>query len=90
MAKWLKTSVNAATPVGAVSNTMTSSGSNVPDSLRNFMVSERINQMTWDFPTPPGPLRNTVWFNWFALFECYDCFLTPVTMEHNYGSLFVI
>ena len=82
--------LNAATPVGAVSNTMTSSGSKVPDRLRNLMVSEWINVMTCDLPTPPGPLRNTVWFNWFALFQRYDCLFTPVTMEHDYDSFCVI
>ena len=47
--------LNAETPVGAVSSTVTSS-CNVPDSFRNLSVSEWI---TWDLPTPPGPLRNT-------------------------------
>ena len=41
--------LNAATPVGAVSNTITSSGSKVPDNLSNFNVSEWTNFMTCDF-----------------------------------------
>ena len=53
--------LNAATPVGTVSNTMTSSGSKVADCLRNLVVSEWINHMTCDLPTPPGPLRNTLY-----------------------------
>ena len=52
--------LNAATPVGAVSNTMTSSGSNAPDCSKNLIVSEGINRMTCDLPTLPGPLRNTL------------------------------
>ena len=51
--------LNAVTPVGAVSNTVTSSGSIVPENLRSLRVLEYINLMTWDFLTPPGPLRNT-------------------------------
>ena len=38
--------LNAATPVGAVSNTMTSSGSKAPNCLRNLIVSECIDHMT--------------------------------------------
>ena len=53
--------LNAATPVGAVSNTVTSSGSSMPDSLRNLSESEWISLITWDLPTPPGPLRNTLY-----------------------------
>ena len=45
--------LNAAIPVGAASNMITSSGSIVPDSLRNLSVSDM------GLPTPPGPLRNT-------------------------------
>jgi len=60
--------LNAATPVGTVSNTSspvgtvsnTSSGSKVPESLRSLRVSECTNHMTWDFPTPPGPLHDKV------------------------------
>ena len=37
---------NAATPVGGVSTTMTSSGSNVPDNLKNYGVSEWISVIT--------------------------------------------
>ena len=51
--------LNAATPMEAVSNTITSSGPKVPDCFRNLIVSEWINRMTCDLPTPPGPLRNT-------------------------------
>ena len=51
-----KVILHAATPVGAVSNTNTSSGSITPDSLsRNLSVSEWIKLMTWDLPIPPGP-----------------------------------
>ena len=52
---------NVATPVGAVSNTMTSFGSKVPDCLRSLIVSELISYMTYDLPTPPGPLRKTLY-----------------------------
>lgn len=55
--------LNAATPVGAVSNTVISSGSIVPDRRRSFKVSDWISLTTWDFPTPSGPLRKT----WYGL-----------------------
>ena len=49
--------LNAATPVGAVSNVTTLSGSNVPDNLSSFSLSECIGFIMCDFPTPQGPTK---------------------------------
>lgn len=50
----------AAFPVGAVSSTSMSSGSNLRDSCNNLTVSSCISDMTWLLPMLPGLLRNSL------------------------------
>ena len=59
--------LNAATPVGAVSNTITSSGSIAPDNLKNLSV--RIDQFNdMGFANTWTTEEDTIWLNWFAMF----------------------
>ena len=60
--------LNAATPVGAVIKTVTSVGFTRCDSLRSFFISDWMIFITWLFLTPPGPLRNIRYGSIFWLF----------------------
>ena len=64
----MPSTLNAATPVGAVIRTVTSVGFTRCDSNRSFFISDWMIFITWLFPTPPGPLRNIRYGSIFWLF----------------------
>ena len=79
--------LNAATPVGEVSNHLvqrrltTSKTSTYQNGSTLWHLICQHHQCHWG---------NMIWLNMLFLFQCYHSLFAPVTMEHDYWSLLLI
>ena len=79
--------LKAATPVGAVSNTVTSSGSTFPERRNSFSVSVyKGDNVTLSYSTRTTE-KDSIRLDGFSFLHCNNCILTPSMKVHSLSLL---